>query len=221
MSTSRSSHRVRQANADRGVPRRTNSPSQPCSWAVPRSRRRSRASGVERGPISRRSSWAACCRPAWVRRPRARRRWAAGAPDGRACTTINKMCGSALKAVMLGGRPDSRRHCARWSSPAAWNRCRNAPYLLPKARSGYRMGHGEISTTCSTTACKVPSTASPWAASRIPPRRSTASRAPQQDAFATESVRRAMAALQAGPVRRRGHPGDRQEPQGGGRRGAR
>ena len=49
----------------------------------------------------RKSSWAACCRPVRVRRRRARRASAAGLPLSTGCTTVNKMCGSGMKAAML------------------------------------------------------------------------------------------------------------------------
>ncbi len=67
----------------------------------------------------------------------------AGLPLSTGCTTINKMCGSGMKAamfahdllvagtngIMVAGGMESMT---------------NAPYLLPKARGGYRMGHGQI-----------------------------------------------------------------------------
>ena len=67
----------------------------------------------------------------------------AGIPDATGCTTINKMCGSGMKAamfshdlliagvnnVMVAGGMESMT---------------NSPYLLPKARGGLRLGHGEV-----------------------------------------------------------------------------
>lgn len=59
------------------------------------------------------------------------------------CTTLNKMCGSGMQAVMLG-------HDLLVTGSAAtvvaggMESMSNAPYLLPKARSGYRMGHGKV-----------------------------------------------------------------------------
>jgi acetyl-CoA C-acetyltransferase len=58
-------------------------------------------------------------------------------------TTINKVCGSGLKAVMLAAQGIK---CGDASLVVAGG-CENmsrAPYLLPKARTGYRMGHGEL-----------------------------------------------------------------------------
>lgn len=67
----------------------------------------------------------------------------AGLPEKTECLTINKMCGSGLKAIMLA-------HQAIQSGDAdviiagGLESMSNAPYLLKNARGGYRMGHGEI-----------------------------------------------------------------------------
>jgi len=67
----------------------------------------------------------------------------AGLPKSVGCTTINKMCGSGLKAVMLAH--DLIRAGANDIMVAGgMESMTNAPYLLPKARSGYRMGHGQL-----------------------------------------------------------------------------
>lgn len=67
----------------------------------------------------------------------------AGLPQSVGCTTINKMCGSGLKAVMLAH--DLIKAGANDIMVAGgMESMTNAPYLLPKARSGYRMGHGQI-----------------------------------------------------------------------------
>ncbi|TAE26586.1 MAG: thiolase family protein [Candidatus Kapaibacterium sp.] len=67
----------------------------------------------------------------------------AGLPKSVPALTINKMCGSGLKAVMLGAQAiltgDSDIVVAGGQESMT-----NAPYLLPKARGGYRMGNGEI-----------------------------------------------------------------------------
>jgi acetyl-CoA C-acetyltransferase len=64
----------------------------------------------------------------------------AGLPLAVGCTTVNKMCGSAMKAAMLG-----HDLIAAGSSDivvaGGMESMTNAPYLMPKARSGYRMGH--------------------------------------------------------------------------------
>src|SRR3989304_4367093 len=59
------------------------------------------------------------------------------------CTTVNKMCGSGMKAAMLA-------HDALLAGSAqvivagGMESMTNAPYLLPKARAGLRMGHGQV-----------------------------------------------------------------------------
>lgn len=59
-----------------------------------------------------------------------------------ACT-VNKVCGSSLKAVMLATQ-SIRCGDARVIVAGGTENMTQAPYLLPKARSGYRMGHGEL-----------------------------------------------------------------------------
>ena len=67
----------------------------------------------------------------------------AGLPDGVPCTTISKVCGSGMKAVMIAadqlalGRADI-------AVAGGMESMTNSPYLLPKARGGYRLGHGEV-----------------------------------------------------------------------------
>ncbi|MDH4557343.1 acetyl-CoA C-acyltransferase [Pseudomonas sp. BN417] len=67
----------------------------------------------------------------------------AGLPQGVVCSTVNKMCGSGMKTVMLG-------HDLLIAGSAdvvlagGMESMSNAPYLLERARSGYRMGHGKV-----------------------------------------------------------------------------
>jgi acetyl-CoA C-acetyltransferase len=67
----------------------------------------------------------------------------AGLPDATGCTTINKVCGSGMKATMLAadlltlGRN-------RIMVAGGMESMSNAPYLLPKARGGLRLGHAEV-----------------------------------------------------------------------------
>lgn len=67
----------------------------------------------------------------------------AGIPVSVGCTTINKVCGSGMKAVMLG-HDIIRAGSAEIVVAGGMESMSNAPYLLPKARSGYRMGHYEV-----------------------------------------------------------------------------
>ena len=121
----------------------------------------------------------------------------AGVPIGAPATTINKMCGSGLKAVMMAA-DQIRSGTADIVLAGGCESMSNAPYLLPKARSGYRMGHGEVIDHMfydglqspfdgKAMGCFADSTASKYNFTRA-----------QQDAFATESVKRAMQALQGG-----------------------
>ena len=67
----------------------------------------------------------------------------AGLPDSVECLTINKMCGSGLKAVMLGAQAIALGD-AGVVVAGGMESMSNSPYLLEKARDGYRMGHGKI-----------------------------------------------------------------------------
>ncbi len=67
----------------------------------------------------------------------------AGLPLGTPATTVNKMCGSAMRSVMLAC-DQILAGSARVIAAGGFESMSNAPYLLPKARSGYRMGHQEV-----------------------------------------------------------------------------
>jgi acetyl-CoA C-acetyltransferase len=64
----------------------------------------------------------------------------AGLPKTTPCVTINKMCGSGMKALMLG-HDELRAGSARVVVAGGMESMSNAPYLLDRARIGYRMGH--------------------------------------------------------------------------------
>jgi acetyl-CoA C-acetyltransferase len=121
----------------------------------------------------------------------------AGVPVSVPATTINKMCGSGLKAVMLAAE-QIRAGSAHIVVAGGLESMSNAPYLLPKARTGYRMGHGEVLDHMfydglqspwdgKAMGCFADATAAKYGFTRA-----------QQDAFAAESVRRALRALEAG-----------------------
>ena len=121
----------------------------------------------------------------------------AGVPASVPATTINKMCGSGLKAVMMAA-DQIRAGEAQIVVAGGLESMTNAPYLLLKARGGYRMGHGEIFDHMMYDGLQSPfdgkamgcfgdTTAAKYNFSRA-----------AQDAFATESVRRAMRALENG-----------------------
>ncbi|MEO8204147.1 MAG: acetyl-CoA C-acetyltransferase [Betaproteobacteria bacterium] len=67
----------------------------------------------------------------------------AGLPLATGCTTINKMCGSGMKAAMLA-HDLLAAGTNEVMVAGGMESMTNAPYLLPKARGGYRMGHGQV-----------------------------------------------------------------------------
>lgn len=67
----------------------------------------------------------------------------AGLPKSVGCTTVNKVCGSGLKAVMLATQAIVSGD-AEVVVAGGMESMSNAPYLLTKARTGYHMGHGEL-----------------------------------------------------------------------------
>jgi acetyl-CoA C-acetyltransferase len=68
---------------------------------------------------------------------------AAGLPKATGCTTVNKMCGSGMKAIMLA-HDILCAGSARIALAGGMESMSNAPYLLDRARSGYRMGHARL-----------------------------------------------------------------------------
>jgi acetyl-CoA C-acetyltransferase len=112
-------------------------------------------------------------------------------------TTVNKMCGSGMKAVMIAG-DQIRAGSARVVLAGGLESMTNAPYLLLKARGGYRMGHGEIYDHMfydglqspwdgKAMGCFADATSAKYGFTRE-----------VQDAFAAESVRRAQRASKEG-----------------------
>ena len=67
----------------------------------------------------------------------------AGLPLATGCTTVNKMCGSGMRAAMFA-HDMLRAGSADVIVAGGMESMTNAPYLLPKARAGYRMGHGQV-----------------------------------------------------------------------------
>lgn len=68
---------------------------------------------------------------------------AAGLPDQVGAVTINKVCGSGMRAVMFGCDM-IHSGSAKVVVAGGMESMSNAPYLLPKARGGYRLGHGQL-----------------------------------------------------------------------------
>jgi acetyl-CoA C-acetyltransferase len=67
----------------------------------------------------------------------------AGLPLAAGCTTVNKMCGSGMKAAMLA-HDELLAGSVEVIVAGGMESMTNAPYLLPKARAGLRMGHGQV-----------------------------------------------------------------------------
>ena len=85
-----------------------------------------------------------CVLPAGLRQAPARQAaLGGGLPLGTPCTTINKMCGSGMKAAMLG-HDLIVSGSAEITVTGGLESMSRAPYLLQKARSGYRLGNSEI-----------------------------------------------------------------------------
>ena len=121
----------------------------------------------------------------------------AGIPVSAGAVTVNKVCGSGLQAVMFARREVLVGDAAVVVA-GGMESMTNAPYLLPKARSGYRMGHGELLDSMIHDGLWDPYdhvhmgncgdlVAEEYSFSRE-----------EQDHFATESYRRAQAAQKEG-----------------------
>jgi acetyl-CoA C-acetyltransferase len=121
----------------------------------------------------------------------------AGIPASTPATTINKMCGSGMKAIMMAA-DQIRAGDVEVVLAGGLESMTNAPYLLPKARGGYRMGHGEVLDHMfhdglqspfdgQLMGCFAENAADKYGFTRA-----------EQDAFAAQSVRRALAAVDNG-----------------------
>ncbi|MCK0164394.1 thiolase family protein [Marinobacter sp. S6332] len=67
----------------------------------------------------------------------------AGIPDSSGCTTVNKMCGSGMQAVIMA-HDQIKAGTNNIMIAGGMENMSQAPYLLPKARGGMRMGHGQV-----------------------------------------------------------------------------
>lgn len=121
----------------------------------------------------------------------------AGLPTSVPSTTVNKMCGSAMRSIMLGA-DQILAGTARVVVAGGMESMSNAPYLLPKARTGFRMGHQEVLDHMffdglqspwdgQLMGCFADNTAEKYEFTRQ-----------AQDEFAADSVRRALAAVNNG-----------------------
>jgi acetyl-CoA C-acetyltransferase len=120
-----------------------------------------------------------------------------GLADTTSATTINRVCGSGLKAIMLGAA-EIRAGDAELVVAGGMESMDQGPYLLEKARFGYRLGNGRLvdSTVDDGLWCAIEDCHMGTHAERVAAHAGI-SRA-EQDAFAVESHRRAIAAIDAG-----------------------
>src|SRR5688572_23660322 len=121
----------------------------------------------------------------------------AGLPDGTSATTINRVCGSGLKAIMLAAA-EIRAGDAELVIAGGMESMNGAPYLVPGARFGLRLGNAQLidSTVndglwCSIEDCHMGTHAERVAISEHVSRE-------DQDAFALASHQKAIAAIDAG-----------------------
>jgi acetyl-CoA C-acetyltransferase len=121
----------------------------------------------------------------------------AGVPASVPATTINKVCGSGMKALMLGADA-IRAGSARIVVAGGFESMSNAPYLLLKARQGYRMGHGQLLDHMLYDGLQNPYDGALMGHFADVTARQYGFTREQQDAFAAESVRRALSACEAG-----------------------
>ncbi len=120
-----------------------------------------------------------------------------GLPDTTSATTINRVCGSGLKAIMLAAA-GIRAGDAEVAVAGGMESMNRAPFLLPNARFGYRLGDGALvdSTVHDGLWCAFEDCHMGTHAERVAIH-DAVSRA-DQDAFALQSHERAIAAIDAG-----------------------
>lgn len=125
----------------------------------------------------------------------------AGLPLSVACTTINKVCGSGMQSTILGAQAILAGF-ADMVLTGGMESMTNAPYMLPKARGGYRLGHGQLldhmffdgleDAYSAENRGRLMGTFAEECASAYHFTREA------QDAFAVESTKRAQAAVKEG-----------------------
>ncbi len=120
-------------------------------------------------------------------------------PDGVGATTVNKVCGSGMKATMLG-TDLIRAGSARRVVAGGMESMSNAPYLLAKARRGQRMGHGELVDAMFLDGLEDAETGGSMGSFA----QSTADRhqvtREEMDAFAIRSLEKALGAMEDGAL---------------------
>ena len=124
----------------------------------------------------------------------------AGVPNSVPATTINKMCGSGLKAAMLGAQAIAAGD-AEVVVAGGMENMSAAPYLLDRARSGYRLGHGAlVDSMIKDGLWDVYNDMHMGSCAELLAREHRISRE-DQDAFARRSYTRALQAMESGHFR--------------------
>ena len=138
---------------------------------------------------------------------------AAGIPDAAGCTTINKVCGSGMKAIMLG-HDLIKAGSARVVVAGGMESMTNAPHMVA-ARAGIRYGDGKLIDHMAWDGLTNPYDGQSMGVFAEKCADKYGFTREQQDAFATESVKRAQAAIASGafaaeivPVKVAGKKGD-------------
>ncbi|RMF95940.1 MAG: acetyl-CoA C-acyltransferase [Gammaproteobacteria bacterium] len=122
---------------------------------------------------------------------------AGGLTQATDCLTVNKVCGSAMKAATIG-YDMLRAGAARYVLAGGMESMSNAPYLLPKARAGYRMGHQQVLDHMFFDGLQNPYDGQMMGYFAEQTARHYGFTREQQDAFAIASVERALAATASG-----------------------
>jgi acetyl-CoA C-acetyltransferase len=121
----------------------------------------------------------------------------AGLPDGTSATTINRVCGSGMKSIMLAAA-EIRAGDAEIAVAGGMESMNQAPYLLRDARFGYRLGNGQLvdSTVADGLWCAIENCHMGTHAERVAIHDQVSRE--DQDAFALGSHQRAIAAIDSG-----------------------
>jgi acetyl-CoA C-acetyltransferase len=121
----------------------------------------------------------------------------AGLPTAAGCTTINKLCGSGMKATMLAHDLIAAGTNTIMVA-GGMESMSNAPYVLTKARAGYRMGHGEVKDHMFLDGLEDAKTGRLMGSFAQDMATTLNMTRADMDAFAIESLRRAQAAISNG-----------------------
>ncbi|MEO0363906.1 MAG: acetyl-CoA C-acyltransferase [Pseudomonadota bacterium] len=122
---------------------------------------------------------------------------AAGIPQHSGATTINKVCGSGMKAVMMAADMIRAGSATRMVA-GGMESMTNAPYVMPKARAGYRMGHQEILDHMFFDGLQNPYDGNMMGVFAERTAKKYGFSREAQDAFAIESLERALKAQSSG-----------------------